>query len=122
MIMIIKSYDDIYGKLYNWYVVKDPRCACPEGWRVPKAADWEVLLKQLEMVFDPVGLGMIPGGLRSGKDGSFHYSGYDGYLWINEENSSIYGWNRDIHSNGVGMYRQAVSERDGYSIRCMKEK
>ena len=117
-----KIYDNIYGKLYNWYVVIDNRGVCPEGWRIPSATDWEVLLKQLELVFDPEGLSMIPGGLRSGKDGSFHYSGDDGYLWLNEKNSSIYGWNRDMPPNGAGMYRQDVSERDGYSIRCMKDK
>lgn len=117
-----KSYDDIYGKLYNWYVVKDTRGVCPEGWRIPKTADWEVLLKQLKMVFDPVGLAMIPGGFRSGKTGTFQYSGDDGYLWVDEKDSIVYGWNRDMPPNGAGMYRQVVPGTNGYSIRCMKDK
>lgn len=32
-----------YGKLYNWYVVDDPRGLCPEGWIVPSDYDWTQL-------------------------------------------------------------------------------
>jgi uncharacterized protein (TIGR02145 family) len=34
-----------YGKLYNWYAVKDKRKIAPAGWHVPTDAEW----KQLEM-------------------------------------------------------------------------
>jgi uncharacterized protein (TIGR02145 family) len=30
----------IYGKLYNWYAVNDPRGLAPEGWHVPNNNDW----------------------------------------------------------------------------------
>lgn len=33
----------VHGRLYNWYAVTDPRGICPQGWRVPSAADWEAL-------------------------------------------------------------------------------
>lgn len=33
----------IYGKLYNWYAVNDPRGLAPEGWHVPSDAEWTVL-------------------------------------------------------------------------------
>jgi len=33
----------IYGKLYNWYAVVDPRGLAPEGWRIPTVRDFEVL-------------------------------------------------------------------------------
>jgi len=33
-----------YGKLYNWYVVVDPRGVCPEGWHVPTNDDWSQFL------------------------------------------------------------------------------
>ena len=29
------SYADIYGNLYNWFVVDDDRGVCPDGWHVP---------------------------------------------------------------------------------------
>jgi len=30
----------IYGKLYNWYAVNDPRGLAPEGWHIPSDAEW----------------------------------------------------------------------------------
>src|SRR5665647_2153473 len=33
----------IYGKLYNWYAVNDPRGLAPTGWHVPSDAEWTTL-------------------------------------------------------------------------------
>jgi uncharacterized protein (TIGR02145 family) len=35
--------DLIYGKLYNWYAVTDPRGLCPSGWHVPSDCEWMYL-------------------------------------------------------------------------------
>jgi uncharacterized protein (TIGR02145 family) len=35
----------IYGKLYNWYAVNDPRGLAPIGWHIPSDEEW----KELEM-------------------------------------------------------------------------
>jgi uncharacterized protein (TIGR02145 family) len=32
-----------YGKLYNWYAVKDKRRLAPEGWHVPSIREWRIL-------------------------------------------------------------------------------
>jgi uncharacterized protein (TIGR02145 family) len=40
--------DSIYGKLYNWYAVADPRGLCPVGWHVPTDHDWNLLIKNLD--------------------------------------------------------------------------
>ncbi len=117
-----KMYDNIYGKLYNWYVINDSRGVCPTGWHVPKITDWEILLKHLEKKSDPVGLSIIAGGYRSGENGGFLYSGDDSYFWIYDNNSIVYGWNRDMLPSGARMYRQVVLKTDGYSIRCIKDK
>jgi uncharacterized protein (TIGR02145 family) len=37
------SYENPYGKLYNWYAVVDPRNVCPTGWHVPTDGEWTVL-------------------------------------------------------------------------------
>jgi uncharacterized protein (TIGR02145 family) len=34
------SYENPYGKLYNWYAVADPRNVCPTGWHVSTHAEW----------------------------------------------------------------------------------
>ena len=33
----------IYGKLYNWYAVNDPRGLAPNGWHVPNEQEWTIL-------------------------------------------------------------------------------
>jgi uncharacterized protein (TIGR02145 family) len=33
------AYDQVYGKLYNWYAVNDSRGLCPVGWRVSSYDD-----------------------------------------------------------------------------------
>ncbi len=37
------SNKDLYGALYNWYAVVNPRGLCPEGWHVPSQEEWEEL-------------------------------------------------------------------------------
>jgi len=37
-----------YGKLYNWYAVRDKRGLVPNGWRIPTDSDWVKLFEFLE--------------------------------------------------------------------------
>ncbi|MCZ7555455.1 MAG: IPT/TIG domain-containing protein [Bacteroidia bacterium] len=39
----------IYGKLYNWYAISDPRGLAPTGWHVPSDEEWKTLEKTLGM-------------------------------------------------------------------------
>ena len=39
-----ESYNERYGKLYNWYVIGDKRGVAPKGWRVPTSNDFNVLI------------------------------------------------------------------------------
>ena len=36
-----------YGKLYNWYAVKDPRGLAPKGWHIPTDSEWAELVTYL---------------------------------------------------------------------------
>jgi uncharacterized protein (TIGR02145 family) len=40
--------DAIYGKLYNWYAVTDPRHVCPTNWHEPTDSEWSVLINYLD--------------------------------------------------------------------------
>ena len=33
-----------YGKLYNWYAIKDSRGLAPQGWKIPTEMDWDELV------------------------------------------------------------------------------
>jgi uncharacterized protein (TIGR02145 family) len=37
----------IYGKLYNWYAVNDPRGLAPKGFHIPSSAEWTILIDYL---------------------------------------------------------------------------
>lgn len=41
------EYGKIYGRMYNWYAVNDPRGLAPEGWHVPSDEDWKICEKYL---------------------------------------------------------------------------
>ena len=36
--------ESVYGQLYNWYAVSDPRGLAPEGWHIPTLAEWQALV------------------------------------------------------------------------------
>lgn len=40
------------GRLYNWYALNDPRGIVPEGFRIPEADDWEILMKSQDYSSD----------------------------------------------------------------------
>jgi uncharacterized protein (TIGR02145 family) len=37
----------LYGKLYNWYAVNDPRGLAPAGWHIPGDPEWTTLVNYL---------------------------------------------------------------------------
>jgi uncharacterized protein (TIGR02145 family) len=37
----------LYGKLYNWYAIKDPRGIAPNGWFIPSNGEWNELYVSL---------------------------------------------------------------------------
>ncbi len=37
------KYNDVYGKLYNQYVIKNKN-VCPTGWHIPNAIDWDNMI------------------------------------------------------------------------------
>tara|TARA_B110000037_G_scaffold114049_1_gene131156 strand:+ start:1333 stop:1935 length:603 start_codon:yes stop_codon:yes gene_type:complete len=38
---------NVYGYLYNYYAISDPRGLAPKGWIVPSKNDWEILINRL---------------------------------------------------------------------------
>jgi uncharacterized protein (TIGR02145 family) len=45
--------ESIYGKLYNYRVVSDPRNICPVGWHIPSQYEWQALLNYYKMGATP---------------------------------------------------------------------
>lgn len=130
----------IYGKLYNWYAVNDPRGLLEEGYHVPSKAEWDSLvsnlggrelagmkLKNLEGWFSSGNgdnksrFSGLPGGLRNGI-GDFEDIGKNSYWWTTTEVASlrIFYYTLAYDQNGVG--RSHYVKGFGLSVRSLKDK
>jgi uncharacterized protein (TIGR02145 family) len=132
----------IYGKLYNWYAVNTNKL-CPTGWHVPTKAEWEELTiylavdghinaegKALKAISgwnnngngtDSYGFKGLPGGYRGGRGGSFGSIGNYGYWWSSSEDGADGAWARGLGYGSDGADRGSSSEKDGYSVRCLRD-
>ena len=133
----------IYGKLYNWHVVNDPRGLAPEGWPVPSNGDWTKLtdylggeddaggkLKQTgtthwwgpnEGATNETDFTALPGGSRL-NDGTFDsIGGYGGWWSATESFFAGNAWERGVYYSysSVGMYFDY--KEAGFSVRCLRD-
>lgn len=139
------SNENIYGKLYNWYVAVDSRNACPTNWHVPTHQDWTNLFNYLggenvaggkmkttgtQIWWSPngnatneSGFSALPGGYRNYSDGVFHGVPGDGTWWSSNEGPSSSMWSFSIGYLDGGIYRGHYSHNQnyGFSIRCIKD-
>ncbi|MCG8342572.1 MAG: fibrobacter succinogenes major paralogous domain-containing protein [Chlorobiales bacterium] len=137
-----REYGKVFGCLYNWYAVNDPRGLAPEGWRIPEDEDWQRLadylggsdraggaLKQRGIkhwkkpnsgATNNSGFSALPGGFRS-LYGDFRHLGLYSYFWSsspfknNCASIRVMGYfdSKVIHTGGA--------LESGYSVRCIRE-
>ena len=89
----------VYGRLYNYYAVNDPRGIAPAGYHVPSESEWQTLnstiggdggaLKEAGTTHwtspntgatNSTGFSALPGGIRA-SDGSFALLNEYGFWW-----------------------------------------
>jgi uncharacterized protein (TIGR02145 family) len=125
----------IYGKLYNWYAVEDPRGLEPEGWRVPSARDWTELIDCLdgndiagEKMKSISGWSMDGNGDNSSKfnglpgggrlvNGEFGDIGSAGVWWASTENSAITSYGFNLNYSDSKVLRGVFDKATGLSVR-----
>jgi uncharacterized protein (TIGR02145 family) len=129
----------IYGKLYNWYAVNDPRGLAPDGWHIPSDAEWTKLTDFLggaEVAGEKMktnsgwnengngtnssGFTAIPGGYRN-HEGYFINIGRNGLFWSSTEFSSDNAWFRNVIGSIPDVYKPNYGKDFGLSIRCVKD-
>lgn len=135
----------IYGKLYNWFAVNDPRGLAPAGWHIPSDAEWTTLTTLLGgnaggkmkstgtieagtgLWHDPntgatngSGFTGLPGGYRS-FFGTFGLIGFNGYWWSSTENLNYYAWYRYLYYTNSFINRYYDSKQNGFSVRCVRD-
>lgn len=133
----------IYGKMYNWYAVSDPRGLAPTGWRIPTYAEWyyqisQTLgtnaggrLKQTGTVnwsspntgaTNDIGFTGLPSGLRSFSDGTFVGIGIQGRFWTSTQSSTLPVTNAIVAAlayNSAALSFFGPDKKTGYPVRCI---
>ena len=131
----------VYGKLYNWHAVNDPRGLAPAGWHVPTDAEWTVLTDYLggESVaggklkeagtthwiapntdaINNYDFTALPGGYRA-NDGGYDGIGVNGGWWSSSENGTDNAWGRGLSYYYGDAYRVNGYKEDGFSVRLVK--
>ena len=131
----------IYGIIYNWYAIADPRNLCPMGWHVPGEAEWKALgeflggtpvaggkMKESGTVHWPgpnneatneSGFTALPGGMRD-NNGSFFDSPYLGRWWSIDDDNSTEAWSRFLSFSDNELNSGRPNKAAGYSVRCIK--
>ena len=139
-----------YGKLYNFYVLKDTRGIAPVGWKVPLAKDYEIfqsdkIAEKLKSKTDWENselLGKVCGSYCNGnnlsgfnaKPSSYTAEIYNGntfyyfcrndncFLWTGEiQNTFDNGYGIEISSQSWASLNEITLNFAGLSIRCIKE-
>jgi len=131
----------VYGKLYNWYAVNDPRGLAPTGYHIPSDAEWTTLTTFLggepvagdkmkaTTLWTPYsgitntnssGFTGLPGGYRY-NNGTFFNVGSHGGWWSSSETSTADAWTRGLdYTIGIA-FRINYSKTNGFSLRCLRD-
>jgi uncharacterized protein (TIGR02145 family) len=133
----------IYGKLYNWYAVNDPRGLAPEGWHVPSRKEWDKLINYLggwevaggkmktigtkylkspnEGATNSSNFSALPGGCRY-TDGSFSCVSWMGYWWYSSQFDSTNASYRYLYNDNSAYLGAYFGNKSyGFSVRCLKD-
>ena len=139
-----QANSDIYGKLYNWYVVSptNPKKVCPTGWHVPTDAQWTTLttylggqsvaggkLKETTTAHwlspntgatNETGFGALPGGYRD-SSGPFGLIGNSGFWWSSTISGTTYALYRYMYYGSGGLTGSDYDQHTGFYVRCLKD-
>lgn len=130
----------IYGYLYNWPAVADPRGLCPSGWHVPTDTEWETMISTLGSdaggrmksigttlwaapntgATNESGFSALPGGIRS-EQGSFGGLNQAANFWSSTQVTEYGAWSRVLTFTNATVSRNDHGKKSGVSVRCIKD-
>jgi uncharacterized protein (TIGR02145 family) len=70
---------------------------------------------------DSLGLGFLPSGERSGKDGRFHLLGHNGYWWTATPENDSTSWYRSMIYSFDEVSRDLHPKTCGFAVRCIRD-
>lgn len=133
------THGALYGKLYNWYAVNDPRGLAPKGWHIPTKQEWSNVvlylggdivaggkLKTTDLWLIPntgatneTGFNGRPAGYRT-ESGYFTFLEQFTFWWTAKEHDSTTAVERSLGYNYPDSYMYFYDKRYGMSVRCVK--
>ena len=134
----------IYGRLYNWYSVKDNRKLAPAGWHIPTSNEWQTLvngnggkylaggkLKETGNMHwispnsgatNALGFSALPGGNRN-DIANFYNKGINGFWWTQTEitGAGSFGVHFSMYTNTPYCEHANADKHMGFALRCVKD-
>jgi uncharacterized protein (TIGR02145 family) len=132
----------IYGRLYNFFAVNDPRGLCPEGWHVASDEEWLTMtafvggdsiaggiLKETGWAHwtppntdavNSLGFTALPGGFRW-FSGYFEEMRLGGVWWTSTCGNDTDAYTRYIDYQASDCMKDLNNKRHGASVRCVKD-
>ena len=132
----------VYGKLYNWYAVNDPRGLAPAGWHIPGDKDWDELDIELggykiagskmkesgathwlapnTGATNSSGFTGLPGGYRY-LNGKFYDLGVSASWWNTAEANATSAWAHGLSYDSEMAGGDGGYKLNGFSVRCVKD-
>ncbi len=129
----------LYGKLYNWYAVNDPRGLAPAGWHIPNDAEWiqltdylggqQIAGAKMKSLYGWSNGGPgsqncdfsgLPGGFRN-FDGEYTGLAHNCYWWSSSELIGDYALSRSLVNFNDNVIREYFNNRLGFSVRCLRD-
>ena len=139
----------IYGKLYNWYAVNDPRGLAQAGWHISSNAEFTTLgnylggstvaggkMKVTSCLNNSNALWYCPnyyatntsgftavgaGCVAAISGGEFANKGSQGYWWTASQDSAGNAWVYFTYYSVGSLSVYSSSKANGFSVRCLKD-
>lgn len=136
------TYAAVYGKLYNWFAVNDPRGLAPVGLHVPSSAEYFTLSTCLGVTAggemkeagtshwltpntgatNSSGFTGLPGGIRFAVSGSFGSLALRCNLWSSSQTDATNALSRYMEYNNTTLFMvPATLKQTGLSVRCLRD-
>ncbi|MEI6089224.1 MAG: FISUMP domain-containing protein [bacterium] len=137
----------IYGKLYNWYAVNDPRGLAPLGSHIASDSEWTEMVDSFggyEIAGDKLkstgsiengdglwldynvyatnesGFSALPNGYRDDY-GFFEVIGYNAFWWTSTVNLPANAWLRYLSFASTYVNRYYYDKGFGLAVRCLRD-
>ena len=134
---------DVYGALYNWYVVDNAKNVCPTGWHVPSECEWKKLTNYLggasiaggklketgtthwnspnTSATDEVCFSALPSAYREA-NGAFNGLNKYNINWsTTQDATNTYGRQSSLAFDNAAVSYSDSYKQNGLSIRCIED-